>query len=73
LSLDYLREQVVGLRQKAEQATGIYAEAKQQAALDRYCEKALAAFDVTAGNLVTGFITERGVMRAPYLESLKHF
>ena len=31
------------------------------------------AFDVTPGNLVTGFITERGVMRAPYLESLKQF
>jgi methylthioribose-1-phosphate isomerase len=31
------------------------------------------AFDVTPGSLVTGFITERGVMRAPYLESLKQF
>jgi methylthioribose-1-phosphate isomerase len=31
------------------------------------------AFDVTPGNLVTGFITERGVIRAPYLESLKSF
>ena len=31
------------------------------------------AFDVTPGELVTGFITERGMMRAPYLESLKQF
>ena len=31
------------------------------------------AFDVTPGELVTGFITERGVIRAPYLESLKQF
>jgi methylthioribose-1-phosphate isomerase len=31
------------------------------------------AFDVTPGNLVTGFITERGVIRAPYLETLAGF
>jgi methylthioribose-1-phosphate isomerase len=31
------------------------------------------AFDVTPGHLVTGFITERGVIRAPYLETLAGF
>jgi methylthioribose-1-phosphate isomerase len=31
------------------------------------------AFDVTPGNLVTGFITERGVIRAPYIETLAGF
>jgi methylthioribose-1-phosphate isomerase len=31
------------------------------------------AFDVTPGNLVTGFITERGMIRAPYLETLAGF
>jgi methylthioribose-1-phosphate isomerase len=29
------------------------------------------AFDVTPANLITGFITERGVIRAPYLENLR--
>jgi methylthioribose-1-phosphate isomerase len=31
------------------------------------------AFDVTPAALVTGLITERGVLRAPYLESLRPF
>jgi methylthioribose-1-phosphate isomerase len=30
------------------------------------------AFDVTPHHLITGIITERGVFRAPYIESLRH-
>src|SRR5204863_124732 len=30
------------------------------------------AFDVTPHDLIAGIITERGIFRAPYLESLKH-
>src|SRR5436190_9430159 len=30
------------------------------------------AFDVTPHDLIAGIITERGILRAPYLESLKH-
>ena len=29
------------------------------------------AFDVTPHHFITGIITERGVFRAPYVESLK--
>ena len=28
------------------------------------------AFDVTPGELITGIVTERGIARAPYLNSL---
>ena len=44
MSLDYLREQVAYLRQLAEKAAGVYSPEKQKAALDHYCEKALAAW-----------------------------
>jgi methylthioribose-1-phosphate isomerase len=30
------------------------------------------AFDVTPHKFITGIITERGIFRAPYVESLKH-
>jgi methylthioribose-1-phosphate isomerase len=30
------------------------------------------AFDVTPHELIAGIITERGIFRAPYGESLKH-
>ena len=46
LSLDYLREQVAFLRQKAEEAAGIYSPEKQKDALDRYCAIALKAWDI---------------------------
>ena len=46
LSLEYLRAQVTELRRLAEEAAGLYSPEKQQAALDRYCEKALAAWDI---------------------------
>ena len=46
LSLDYLREQVALLRQRADEAVGKYSPQKQTAALDRYCEKALDAWDI---------------------------
>jgi methylthioribose-1-phosphate isomerase len=29
------------------------------------------AFDVTPANLIAAFITERGIIRAPYLENLR--
>jgi methylthioribose-1-phosphate isomerase len=29
------------------------------------------AFDVTPGHLIAGIITERGILRAPYIDSLK--
>jgi hypothetical protein len=71
LSLDYLREQVVGLRQKAEEAAGIYAETEQRAALDRYCEKALAAFDIIdLSNLPEGdvhMVTQKLLLRQLYM------
>src|SRR5207237_1079327 len=46
LSLDYLREQMAVLRQRADEAVGIYSPEKQKAALERYCAKALAAWDI---------------------------
>jgi len=46
LSLDYLREQVAVLRRRAEEGAGVYSPEKQKSALDRYCEKALAAWDI---------------------------
>lgn len=46
LSLDYLREQVAVLRQRADEAAGIYTPAKQASALDHYCENALATWDI---------------------------
>ena len=46
LSLDYLREQVAVLRQRAEEAAGVYSPDKQEAALNHYCEMALEACDI---------------------------
>ena len=46
LSLDYLREQVAVLRQRADEAVGLYLPERQKAALDRYCEKALEEWDI---------------------------
>ncbi len=46
LSLDYLREQMAVLRQRADEAVGIYSSAKQNAALEQYCTKALDAWDI---------------------------
>jgi hypothetical protein len=46
LSLDYLRQQVVALRKRVEEAAGLYTADQQKAALDRYCEKSLAEWDI---------------------------
>lgn len=46
LSLNYLREQVVVLRRRAEEAAGVYSRVKQKATLDRYCDKVLASCDI---------------------------
>jgi hypothetical protein len=71
LSLDYLREQVAFLRQKAEEAAGIYSAEKRQAALDRYCENALAAWDIIdLSNLPEGDIqiaTQKLLLRQLYM------
>jgi HEAT repeat protein len=71
LSLDYLREQVVVLRQRAEEAAGVYSPEKQKAGLDRYCEKALAAWDIIdLSNLPEGDIhmaTQKLLLRQLYM------
>jgi hypothetical protein len=46
LSLNYLREQAAALRQRADEAAGKYSAEKQKAALDRYVECSLAAWDI---------------------------
>lgn len=46
LSLDYLREQVALLRQRADEAVGIYSLDRQNSAIERYCATALAAWDI---------------------------
>ena len=71
LSLDYLREQVVELRRCAEESAGIYSPEKQKAALDRYCDKALAAWDIIdLSNLPEGDIhmaTQKLLLRQLYM------
>lgn len=71
LSLDYLREQVAVLRRRAEEAAGVYSPEKQKAALDRYCEKALAAWDIIdLSNLPEGDIhiaTQKLLLRQLYM------
>jgi HEAT repeat protein len=69
--LDYLREQVVVLRQRADEAVGIYSPAKQTASLDRYCEKALATWDIIdLSNLPEGDVqisTQQLLLRQLYM------
>ncbi|MCP4256311.1 MAG: NACHT domain-containing protein, partial [Planctomycetes bacterium] len=71
LSLNYLREQVAVLRRRAEEAAGIYSPDKQEAALDSYCEKALAAWDIIdLSNLPEGDIhmaTQKLLLRQLYM------
>lgn len=71
LSLDYLREQVTVVRRHAEEAVGIYSPDKQKVALDRYCEKALAAWDIIdLSNLPEGDIhmaTQKLLLRQLYM------
>jgi hypothetical protein len=71
LSLDYLREQVVVLRRRAEEAAGVYSSVKQKAALDRYCEKALTEWDIIdLSNLPEGDIhiaTQQLLLRQLYM------
>ncbi|MFL6276128.1 MAG: HEAT repeat domain-containing protein [Blastocatellia bacterium] len=71
LSLDYLREQVTLLRQRAEEAAGVYSPEKQKEALDRYCEKALAVWDIIdLSNLPEGDIhmaTQKLLLRQLYM------
>jgi methylthioribose-1-phosphate isomerase len=37
------------------------------------CQVYNPAFDVTPAELITGIITERGILRAPYVESIRAF
>jgi len=71
LSLDYLREQVAILRRRAEEAAGVYSPEKQATTLDRYCEKALAAWDIIdLSNLPEGDIhiaTQQLLLRQLYM------
>ncbi len=71
LSLDYLREQVAVLRRRAEEAAGVFSPEKQKAALDRYCEKALNAWDIIdLCNLPEGDIhmaTQKLLLRQLYM------
>jgi hypothetical protein len=71
LSLDYLREQVAVLRRRAEEAAGVFSPEKQKAALDRYCEKTLAAWDIIdLSNLPEGDIhmaTQKLLLRQLYM------
>jgi hypothetical protein len=71
LSLDYLRGQVAVLRQRADEAAGFYSKEKQRAALDRYCEKALSAWDIIdLSNLPEGDIhmaTQKLLLRQLYM------
>jgi hypothetical protein len=71
LSLDYLREQVTALRKLAEEAVGVYSPAKQKAALDRYCKKALALWDIIdLSNLPEGDVqitTQQLLLRQLYM------
>ncbi|MBK1679570.1 HEAT repeat domain-containing protein [Rhodocyclus tenuis] len=71
MSLDYLREQVAVLRQRADEAVGIYSQAKQEAALNLYCEKALATWDIIdLSNLPEGDVqisTQQLLLRQLYM------
>ena len=71
MSLAYLREQVSVLRQRAEEAAGIYSAEKQKATLGRYFEKALAAWDIIdLSNLPEGDIhmaTQKLLLRQLYM------
>lgn len=71
LSLDYLRDQVTDLRRQAEEAAGIYSLEKREIALERYCEKALAAWDIIdLSNLPEGDIhiaTQKLLLRQLYM------
>ena len=71
LSLDYVHEQVAYLRRRAEEAAGIYSPEKKRDALDRYCEKALSAWDIIdLSNLPEGDIhmaTQKLLLRQLYM------
>ncbi|MEO5912812.1 MAG: HEAT repeat domain-containing protein [Luteolibacter sp.] len=71
LSLDYLRGQVTVLRKLAEEAAGVYPPARQKVALDRYCEKALASWDIIdLSNLPEGDVqitTQQLLLRQLYM------
>ena len=71
LSLEYLREQVTVLRRHAEEAAGVFSQAKQAAALKHYCEKALSAWDIIdLSNLPEGDIhmaTQKLLLRKLYM------
>ena len=46
LSLDYLRKRVSTVHRLAEEAAGKFSDERQQHALDQYCERALASWDI---------------------------
>ncbi len=71
LSLDFLREQVTVLRKSAEEAAGYFSSEKQTSALQKYCDKALEAWDIIdLSNLPEGDIhiaTQKLLLRQLYM------
>jgi formylglycine-generating enzyme required for sulfatase activity len=71
LSLQYLSQQVFELRRLNEEAAGIYSLERQTEALDFYCQKALAAWDIIdLNNLPEGdshLATQTLLLRSLYM------
>ncbi len=71
LSLQYLSQQVSELRRLNEEAAGIYSLERQTEALDLYCQKALAAWDIIdLNNLPEGdshLATQTLLLRSLYM------
>ena len=71
LSLQYLSQQVTKLQLLNEEAAGIYSLARQNEALDLYCQKALAAWDIIdLNNLPEGdsqLATQTLLLRSLYM------
>jgi formylglycine-generating enzyme required for sulfatase activity len=71
LSLQYLSQQVSVLRRLNEEAAGIYSADRQAEALDLYCQKALAAWDIIdLNNLPEGdshLATQTLLLRSLYM------
>lgn len=71
LSLDYLRGQMAVVRRRADEQAGIYTAEKRRAALERYCEQALTAWDIIdLANMPaedTHIATQRLLLRQLYM------
>jgi len=76
LTLDFLREQVAVLRERAEEASGNYSAARKHAAIESYCDKTLKAWDIIdLTNLPEGDIqlaTQKLLLRQLYMPLRLH-